>query len=79
MRAARGMLGEKHEGMMSERRDELERELAEKEIALREVRDAMSRYIGTAEVGGDWSKRERALLEQIADIKSELEEMDDDA
>ena len=64
---------------MSERRDELERELAETEIALREVRDEMSRSIGTAEVAGDWSKREKALLEQNADIKSELEEMDDDA
>jgi hypothetical protein len=35
--------------------------------------------MGTAEVAGDWSKREEALLDQIADIKSELEEMDDDA
>ena len=63
---------------MSERRDELERELAQTEIALREVRDEMSR-LGTAEVAGDWSKREKALLDNIADIKSELEEMDDDA
>jgi hypothetical protein len=65
--------------MMSERRDELARELAEKESALQEVRDARSRFMGTAEVAGDWSKREKALLAQIADIKSELEEMDDDA
>ena len=64
---------------MSERRDELERELAQTEIALREVRDKMSRFIGTAEVAGDWSKRKKALLDNIADIKSELEEMDDDA
>ena len=64
---------------MSDRRDELERELAQTEIALREVRDGMSRFTGTAEVVGDWSKREKALLENIADIKSELEEMDDDA
>jgi len=73
------MLDGKHEGMMSTRRDELEGELAETEIALREVQDAMSRFTGTAEVAGDWSKRETALKDKIADIKSELEEMDDDA
>ena len=64
---------------MADRRAELERELAEKESALREVRDAISGLAGSAEVAGDWSKRERSLLEQIADIKSEMEEMDDDA
>ena len=64
---------------MSDKREALSRRLAEKQGALRELRDVSSFFEGSAEVAGDWSKNKEALSKEISDIESELAALDGNA
>jgi hypothetical protein len=75
---SRGMLGGKHEGMMSAQRDALITKLAEKEEALHMLLGTRAGYANYAEVGGDWSKTEATLRREISDLKAQISTADDD-
>jgi hypothetical protein len=64
---------------MESHRDALERELAELEAQLKDMTGFMGFMDGAGSVSDDSGKLIRSLKDKIADIKSELEEMDDDA
>jgi hypothetical protein len=63
---------------MESYRDALVRELAELEAQLKDMAGFV-RFIGGAGAVSDSEELMRSLKDKIADIKSELEEMDDDA
>jgi hypothetical protein len=48
----------------------ISRKLAEKRGALRELQEERARWRGSAEIAGDWSKREEALRREISDLEA---------
>lgn len=64
---------------MESYRDALVRELAELEAQLNEMAGFVGLRGGAGAVSDDSGELIRSLKDKIADIKSELEEMDDDA
>ena len=64
---------------MESYRDALVRELAELEAQLKEMAGFVGFMGGAGAVSDDLGVLIRSLKDKIADIKSELEEMDDDA
>jgi hypothetical protein len=64
---------------MESYRDSLVRELADLESQLNEMAGFVGFMGGTGTVSDDSGELMRSLKDKIADIKSELEEMDDDA
>jgi hypothetical protein len=64
---------------MESYRDALVRELAELEAQLNEMAGFVGFMGGAGAVSDDSGELIRSLKDKIADIKSELEEMDDDA
>jgi hypothetical protein len=73
------MLGGKAGAPMESYRDALVRELAELEAQLKEMAGFVGFMGGAGTVSDDSGELIRSLKDKIADIKSELEEMDDDA
>jgi len=66
-------------GAMESYRDALVRKLAELEAQLNDMSGFVGFIGGAGTVRDDSGELMRSLKEEIADIKSELEEMDDDA
>ena len=64
---------------MESYRDALVRELAELEAQLKDMAGFVGFIGGVGTVSDDSAQLMRSLKDKIADIKSELEEMDDDA
>jgi hypothetical protein len=64
---------------MESYRDALVRELAELEAQLKDMAGFVGFTGGASAVSDDSGELMRSLKDKIADIKSELEEMDDDA
>ena len=64
---------------MESYRDALARELAELEAQLNDMAGFVGFIGGAVTVSDDSGELMRSLKDKIADIKSELEEMDDDA
>ena len=76
---SRSMLGGKQEAPMESYRDTLVRELADLEAQLNDMAGFVGFIGGAGTVNDDSGELIRSLKDKIADIKSELEEMDDDA
>jgi hypothetical protein len=70
---------EKQGPPMESYRDALVRELAELEAQLKDMAGLVGFIGGAGTVSDDSGGLMRSLKDKIADIKSELEEMDDDA
>jgi hypothetical protein len=64
---------------MESYRDALVRELAELEAQLKDMAGFVRFIGGAGTVSDDTEELMRSMKDKIADIKSELEEMDDDA
>ena len=65
---------------MYDQKETLTLTLAKKQEALRELRAYSDPLKGqSAEIAGDWSKREDALVKEIADIKDQLAMVDSNA
>ena len=64
---------------MESYREALARELAELEAQLKDIAGSVGFMGGAGAVNDDAGELMRSLKDKIADIKSELEEMDDDA
>jgi hypothetical protein len=64
---------------MESYREALARELAELEAQLKDIAELVGFMGGAGTVNDDSGELMRSLKDKIADIKSELEEMDDDA
>jgi hypothetical protein len=64
---------------MESHRDALVRELAELEAQLKDITGFVGFVGGAGTVTDDSGELIKSLKDKIADIKSELEEMDDDA
>jgi hypothetical protein len=64
---------------MESHRDALVRELAELEAQLNEMTKFVGFMGGAGTVSDDSGELVKSLKDKVADIKSELEEMDDDA
>ena len=64
---------------MESYREALARELAELEAQLKDIAGFVGFMGGAGSVNDDPGELMRSLKDKIADIKSELEEMDDDA
>ena len=73
------MLGRKARNAYGGYRDALARELAELEAQLNDMAGFVGFIGGAVTVSDDSGELMRSLKDKIADIKSELEEMDDDA
>ena len=64
---------------MDSYREGLERQLAELEAQLKDMAGFVGFMGGAGAVNNDSAELMRSLKDKISDIKSELEEMDDDA
>ena len=64
---------------MDSYREGLERQLAELEAQLKDMAGFVGFMGGAGTVNDDFAELMRSLKDKISDIKSELEEMDDDA